>query len=171
MDLKNFESLICFYPEAILTGTILLLVLLDLVLRRKEILGYIAGVGCLLSLYAAVELFGARGGWLFQHMIILDNFSIFFKVLFLLATLLVICMSLDCHELQRVHKGEYYTILFTSTLGMCFMASSSNLLMAYLSLELVSLTSYILTGSLPHNRPSTEAALKYLMYWGVFSVA
>jgi len=169
MDLRNFESLRFFYPEAILTGTILLLVLLDLVLRRKEILGYIAGAGCLLSLYATVELFGARGGWLFQHMIILDNFSLFFKVLFLLAALLVICMSLDCHELQRVHKGEYYTVLLTSTLGMFFMASSSNLLMAYLSLELVSLTSYILTGSLPHNRRSTEAALKYLIYGGVSS--
>src|SRR3989338_4507366 len=102
-------------------------------------------------------------------MIILDNFSIFFKVLFLLAALLVICMSLDCHELQRVHKGEYYTILLTSTLGMFFMASSSNLLMAYLSLELVSLTSYVLTGLLPHDRRSSEAALKYLIYGGVAS--
>src|SRR4029434_3187149 len=63
----------------------------------------------------------------------------------------------------------YYTLLLTCTLGMFFMASSSNLLMAYLSLELVSLTSYILTGFLPHNRRSSEAALKYLIYVGVAS--
>jgi NADH-quinone oxidoreductase subunit N len=49
------------------------------------------------------------------------------------------------------------------------MASSSNLLMAYLSLEMVSLTSYVLTGFLPHNRRSSEAALKYLIYGGVAS--
>ena len=52
---------------------------------------------------------------------------------------------------------------------MFFMASSSNLLTAYLSLELVSLTSYVLTGFLPHNRRSSEAALKYLIYGGVAS--
>src|SRR5574337_604988 len=54
---------------------------------------------------------------------------------------------------------------------MFFMASSSNLLMAYLSLELVSLTSYVLTGFLPHSRRSSEAALKYLIYGGVASGA
>jgi NADH-quinone oxidoreductase subunit N len=52
---------------------------------------------------------------------------------------------------------------------MFFMASSSNLLTAYLSLEMVSLTSYVLTGFLPHNRRSSEAALKYLIYGGVAS--
>ena len=78
-------------------------------------------------------------------------------------------MSLGSNEIKQVHQGEYYTLLFTCTLGMFFMASSSNLLMAYLSLELVSLTSYVLTGFLPHNRRSGEAALKYLIYGGVAS--
>ncbi|MBI2352599.1 MAG: NADH-quinone oxidoreductase subunit N [Deltaproteobacteria bacterium] len=169
MDLRNFESLRFFYPEAILTGAILLLVLLDLVFKNKKSLGYVAIVGCLISLWATLELYGISGGWLFHRMIILDNFSLFFKVISLLAALLVIWMSLDCREIQQVHQGEYYTVLLTSALGMFFMASSSNLLMAYLSLELVSLTSYILTGLLPHNRRSTEAALKYLIYGGVSS--
>ena len=52
---------------------------------------------------------------------------------------------------------------------MFLMAESANLLMAYLSLEFVSLTSYILTGFLRHNRRSLEAALKYLIYGGVAS--
>ena len=54
---------------------------------------------------------------------------------------------------------------------MFFMASAANLLMAYLSLEFVSLTSYVLTGFLRHNRRSGEAALKYLIYGGVASGA
>src|SRR3989338_7984951 len=169
MDLNNFESLKFFYPEAILTGTILLLVLLDLILKSKRSLGYIAIVGCMLSLWATLELYGTMGGWLFQRMIVLDNFSLFFKVISLLAALLVVWMSLDCRELKAVHQGEYYTLLLTAALGMFFMASSVNLLMAYLSLELVSLASYVLTGSLPHNRRSSEAALKYLIYGGVAS--
>jgi len=169
MDLSNLQSLKFFYPEMVLTGVILFLVLLDLVLKNKRALGLLAAAGCLLALFATWQLYGMSAGWLFHRMIVLDNFSLFFKVLSLLATLMVIWMSLDSREVETLHQGEYYTILLTSTLGMFFMASSSNLLMAYLSLELVSLTSYILTGLLPHNRRSSEAALKYLIYGGVAS--
>ena len=102
-------------------------------------------------------------------MIVLDNFSIFFKVFSLVATILCILMSIGSKEIDRVHEGEYYALLLTCTLGMFFMASSSNLLMAYLSLEMVSLGSYVLTGFLPHSRRSSEAALKYLIYGGVAS--
>src|SRR5437867_11916180 len=102
-------------------------------------------------------------------MIILDGFSLFFKVFALAATILTIWMSLGSNEIRQIHQGEYYTLLLTCALGMFFMASSSNLLTAYLSLELVSLTSYVLTGFLPHNRRSSEAALKYLIYGGVAS--
>ena len=77
-------------------------------------------------------------------MIVLDNFSLFFKVFALAAAILAVWMSLGSNEIDQVHQGEYYTLLLTCTLGMFFMASSSNLLMAYLSLELVSLTSYVL---------------------------
>src|SRR3972149_9479610 len=100
MDLGNFESLRFFYPETILTGTILLLVVLDLVLRSKKRLGYIAIVGCFISLWATLELYGTLGGWLFHRMVILDNFSLFFKVVSLLAAVLVVWMSLECRELQ-----------------------------------------------------------------------
>ena len=169
MDLTNLESLKFFYPEIILTGTVLLLAILDLVLQNKRVLGPLAAVGCLLSLGATLQLYGPSEGWLFHRMIILDNFSLFFKVVSLLAALLVVWMSIGCYEVRQIHQGEYYTVLLTSALGMFFMASASNLLMAYLSLELVSLTSYILTSTLPHNRRSSEAALKYLIYGGVAS--
>jgi len=78
-------------------------------------------------------------------------------------------MSLGSNEVKGPNQGEYYAILLASTLGMFFMASAANLLMAYLSLEFVSLTSYVLTGYLRHNRRSGEAALKYLIYGGVAS--
>ncbi len=169
MNLGNFESLRFFYPEAILSGTILLLVVLDLLLKQKKKLAYLAGAGCLLSLLATLDLYGAPSGWLFHRMIVLDNFSLFFKVISLVATLGVVWISLSSREIQGVHQGEYYTLLLTSALGMFFMASSTNLLTAYLSLEMVSLTSYILTGLLPHDRRSSEAALKYLIYGGVAS--
>jgi len=169
MDLSNLESLQFFYPEFVLAGTILFLIVLDLIVADKRWLAACAFLGCLLSLWATFDLYGSPEGWLFHRMIVLDNFSLFFKVIPLVATLLVIWISFGCREIREIHLGEYYAILLTSSLGMFFMASSSNLLMAYLSLELVSLTSYILTGSLPRNRRSSEAALKYLIYGGVAS--
>jgi len=169
MDLKNVASLTFSYPEIILSGTILLLIVLDLVVRNKRSLALIALIGSAAALIATFDLYWAQPGWLFHRMIILDNFSLFFKVVALAAAILCIWMSLGSKEIKQVHEGEYYTLLLTCTLGMFFMASSSNLLMAYLSLELVSLTSYVLTGFLPHNRRSSEAALKYLIYGGVAS--
>ena len=171
MDLTNLESLRFFAPELILAGTVLVVVVLDLLLSNKTILGVLGILGLLLGLWTTAQLYGAPEGWLFHRMIILDNFSLFFKVVSLLAVLLVMWMSMGSNEVRQVYQGEYYAILLTSGLGMIFMASSSNLLMAYLALELLSLTSYILTGTLPRNKRSSEAALKYLIYGGVASGA
>ena len=169
MDLKNVASLTFFLPETILSVTILLLIVLDLIAQNKRSLALIAVVGCAGALIATFDLYSAAPGWLFHRMMVLDNFSLFFKVFTLAATILCIWMALGSNEIKLVHQGEFYTLLLTCALGMLFMASSSNLLMAYLSLELVSLMSYVLTGFLPRNRRSTEAALKYLIYGGVAS--
>jgi NADH-quinone oxidoreductase subunit N len=169
MDLKNLESLNFFGPELILTGTILLLIVLDLFLSNKRNLAVVAIIGCVASLLSAFDLYSAQQGWLFYRMVVLDHFSLFFKVVTLLAAIFAIWMSLGSFEIKQVYQGEYYTLLLTCALGIFFMASSSNLLTAYLSLELVSLTSYVLTGFLPRNRRSSEAALKYLIYGGVAS--
>ena len=169
MDLKNIASLSFFLPEIILSATILLLIILDLLARSKDVIGPIAAIGCVVALIVTFDLYSAQPGLLFHRMIVLDGFSLFFKIFTLAATILTIWMSLGNNEIKQVHQGEFYTLLLTCALGMFFMASSSNLLMAYLSLELVSLTSYVLTGFLPHNRRSSEAALKYLIYGGVAS--
>jgi NADH-quinone oxidoreductase subunit N len=98
-----------------------------------------------------------------------DPFAVFFKLVLALATVATVWMSLGSREVARTQQGEYYALLLSSTLGMYFMATASNLLMAYLSLEFVSLTSYVLTGFLRHSRRSGEASLKYLIYGGVAS--
>ena len=111
----------------------------------------------------------AQPAWLFGKMAVLDPFALFFKVLSLLAAMGVIWMSMESNDLRRTkNQGEYLLLLLTATLGMFLMASSTNLLMSYLSLETVSVTSYVLTGFLEKNRRSSEAALKYLIY-GAFA--
>lgn len=180
MNLGSIESIPYFYPEGILIIAIIVIFLADLFVEDKERLGNIALIGATFALVftSGLSFFGFRliaglpgagEGWLFHRMVAIDNFAIFFKVILSLSAVGAIWMSLSSKEIQSSDQGEYYAILLASTLGMFFMASATNLLIAYLSLEFVSLTSYILTGYLRHNRRSGEAALKYLIYGGVAS--
>lgn len=169
MDLGNLASLRYFYPELILTGGMLAVVLIDLVLREKAILGdlsLLVAAGALLTI--GLESHPA-GAWLFNRMLAYDSFALFFRALITLAALVAVWMSIGSEEVHHCEQGEYYAVLLASTLGMFLMAEAVNLLMAYLALEFVSLTSYVLTGILRHNRRSQEAALKYLIYGGVAS--
>jgi NADH-quinone oxidoreductase subunit N len=170
MDLGNVESLSYILPELILVATILVAFMADLVIEDKERIGEIALGGTVVALFA-LAVGGGESGWLFSRMIIQDPFAVFFKMVFALATLAAVWMSLGSKEVRDMRRGEYYGLLLSSALGTFFMASAANLLMAYLALEFVSITSYVLTGYLRHNRRSGEAALKYLIYGGVASGA
>ncbi len=171
------DSLRHFTPELILTGAILVVIALDLATTRRRPPSVLPGVAALLGAGAAlVASFDMVDepvrAWLFGKMIVLDGFSEFFKVLLGLALVATIWMSLASREVRRQpNEGEYYTMLLSSGLAMFLMASAGNLLMAYLALEFASLTSYVLTGFLRHNRRSMEASLKYLIYGGVASGA
>jgi NADH-quinone oxidoreductase subunit N len=168
MIFNNVQSLSYILPELILTGTIITVFIADLLASDKERVGEIALAGTALSLLAVSRLVGVPDGALFGRMVVQDPFTVFFKVIFALAAMAAIWMSLGSKEVNA-NQGEYYGLLVSSTLGMYFMSSASNLLMAYLALEFVSLTSYALTGYLRHDRRSGEAALKYLIYGGVAS--
>jgi NADH-quinone oxidoreductase subunit N len=169
MDLGNLASLRLFYPELLLTAGALFIVLIDLVLEDKSRLGDIV----LLTTGGALLLIGLEplnsGAWLFNRMLVYDPFAFFFRALIALSAVVAVWMSVGSEEVQHCEQGEYYAVLLASTLGMFLMAEAVNLLMAYLALEFVSLTSYVLTGILKHNRRAQEAALKYLIYGGVAS--
>ncbi|MDE0682705.1 MAG: NADH-quinone oxidoreductase subunit N [Candidatus Poribacteria bacterium] len=173
--LSNIESLLYFSPEILLVIFAAAVIILDLVVKNREsaAVAHLSLVGCLCT-FAAVLFthfsFGDEGPVsLFLGMIRLDVFSTFFKILLLLATTATILFSLRSEELDTRLKGEYYALLLAITLGMFLMASSTNLLMIFISLETVSLTSYILAGFLTHSPRSSEAAFKYITYGAVAS--
>jgi NADH:ubiquinone oxidoreductase subunit 2 (subunit N) len=100
-------------------------------------------------------------------MLAIDGFAQFFKLFLLLAALLVVLASLHSVELAPFHQGEFFALLLAVTLGMVLLANSTNLAMLYLSLELVSLTSYIMVGYLKTDRLSNEASLKYILFGAI----
>ncbi len=173
--LKNIESLAYFSPEILLVVFAAAVIIADLLVknRESELVAYIslAGLGCsLVAILITNSLINSNEPIpLFFGMIRLDGFAVFFKILLLLATTATILFSLRSEELDVKLKGEYYALLLAVTFGMFLMASSTNLLMIFISLETVSLTSYILAGFLTHSPRSSEAAFKYITYGAVAS--
>jgi NADH-quinone oxidoreductase subunit N len=171
VNLGSVESLIYSWPEIVLAATALLLLLIEILPDKKSLVGEVALLGTAAACLAAALQSGGPQGWLFSRMIVIDAFAVFFKIVLALAAFGAVWLSLASKELRGQHPSEYYLTLIACTLGMFYMASASNLLMAYLALEFVSQTSYILSGFLKANRRSSEAALKYLIYGGVASGA
>ena len=173
--LKNIESLAYISPEIVLVVFAVVVIIFDLFVKDRESdwVAYLSliGLGCsLLAIFVTNSLVDTNEPIsLFLGMIRLDGFAIFFKILLLLATAATILFSLRSEELDVKLKGEYHALLLAITFGMFLMASSTNLLMIFISLETVSLTSYILAGFLTHSPRSSEAAFKYITYGAVAS--
>ncbi len=177
-SLKNIESLLYFIPEILLVVFAAAVIILDLIVKDRESdkVAYLAlvGLGCsllaILITRSNMAIIGTDEPMnLFFGMIRLDEFAIFFKILLILATSATILFSLRSEEIDVKLKGEYFALLLAVTFGMFLMASSTNLLMIFISLETVSLTSYILAGFLTHSPRSSEAAFKYITYGAVAS--
>jgi NADH-quinone oxidoreductase subunit N len=147
----------------------LVVVIVDISFKRlRNVLNPLLTIAALLiAAYFTAYVNHGQEANLFLGMLALDSFAQFFKLFLLLAALLVVLGSLHSEELLQVHQGEFFALLLAVTLGMLLMANSINLAILYLSLELVSLTSYIMVGYLKGDRLSNEASLKYILFGAI----
>jgi NADH-quinone oxidoreductase subunit N len=104
----------------------------------------------------------------FQERLAVDTFSIFLQLVILIATALVILISVKYLEIEDVHLGEYYALLLFAAVGMMFMVAGTDLIVIFIALELMALCEYVLTGFLRGSRRSNEAAMKFFLL-GAFS--
>jgi NADH-quinone oxidoreductase subunit N len=162
-----------FVPELALSILFLVVVVLDMVIDKKHtVIPLALIVGFVVTGFFTWQQLDMQNQEYFLRMHVVDPFAVFFKFLFLGAGVLAVLMTMDSEELGEksvANIGEYYAILVAMVLGMFLMASASDMLMMFLSLELVSISSYILTGYLRNHIKSTEASLKYIVYGAVSS--
>ena len=97
-----------------------------------------------------------------------DSFAIYFFYLFLAGTAIAILMSVQYLEIEREDHGEFYALMLLSVIGMMCMAAGMDIVLLFIGLELMALSTYVLVGFLRRDRRSNEAALKYLLL-GAFS--
>ncbi len=161
-----------FVPEIILAAVAVLVVLIDLFVRQKGVLKAVSLIGLAAAgIYAIVLWKGTDGEipvLIFNNMLSVDAFALFFKVLFAGIAFLVILASEDYIDKFKRFQGEYYALILLSTLGMMLMAATSDLISLYISLELASISLYVLVSFLK-DRKSTEASLKYLLLGAIAS--
>jgi len=155
--------------ELLLFSGGLILFFTDLFVSRKRIVGYLALLFLLVVLGVSF-LFPPKGEF-FKGFFISDSISIFLKKVFLLAGILgTIGVFSQASERFSKREGEYYILLFFTLLGMFFLVSSRDLLLLFVSFELMSLPLYVLAGFLKEDERSVEASLKYFIF-GSFSSA
>ena len=137
----------------------LLLLLLTGLLLRLLLFLLAAAALPLLGLLVAPP----KAGQIFAGMFLADTYAVFFKVVFLMAVVLTVLISLRYLDDEGSHHGEYYAMLLFATVGMMFMAGGGDLISIYLGLELMSLSTYVLVGFIRRDVTSIEGAVKYFL--------
>ncbi|MDP6532253.1 MAG: NADH-quinone oxidoreductase subunit N [Candidatus Marinimicrobia bacterium] len=169
--MSNLHSLSHYWPELILTATILIGIIADLFYKPKDsgkTMYWIFG-GLALTAFAVKLLSDSPAAILFMGTLAHDPFAWFFKMLIVLGTVIVLLMSGKSSELKNQSVGEYYVLIGIMVFGMFLMVSSIDMIMVYLAIEIVSLMSFILAGYLKNDKSSNEASLKYVIYGGFSS--
>jgi len=167
---NNINSLSYFLPELILTGMIVVLIIADLLLKKENSAwtSLLALGGLVIAFVAVLNQYDLGSRSIFNDMLAVDPFALYFKLLFLTSAAFVVLLSIGSVELAGRPVGEYFTLMTALTLGLFLMASATNLITIFISIEFVSVTSFILATYLKTRRRSSEAGLKYTIY-GAFS--
>jgi NADH-quinone oxidoreductase subunit N len=163
-------------PITLLTLFALGILLIDLMLPKemKWANAVTAMIGVLFSAAGVVKI----DLWLrsinaplhlgFMGTMLVDRFALYFWYLFLAATAIAILMSVRYLETEHENHGEYYALMLLSVAGMMCMAAGFDIVLIFIGLELMAISTYVLVGFLRRDRRSNEAALKYLLL-GAFS--
>jgi NADH-quinone oxidoreductase subunit N len=164
----NYTALM---PEIVLSvAGILLMLLIPFTPQAKQIrLGYLAVAGFALAFVSVLAQWGETD-LAFFNMVFQDNFGQFSRLVFLFSGGIICLISMHYLEREKLLKAEYFPLLLFATVGMCLMATSADLVMTFLGLEILSIATYVLAGYRLGDGKSTESALKYFIL-GAFSTA
>ena len=167
----NSSMIIALLPELLLLLLAGLVLVFDLIWsdERKRGLGWLTagGLTLILVITAMFARPGEEGLFVWGSMLRFDWMGFAFKFLFIFGASITALLAMDVEELGR--RGEFYILMLVSTIGMCLMVSSADLIMLYLAIETTSIPLYILAGFFKQDNKSTEAGFKYLLFGAMTS--
>lgn len=165
------NSFFALSPLLIIVFASLLVLILDVFLRRenKNYLAYLSLSFLVICGFVCIKFWNKDYSY-FDGNLFLDNLSLFFIFILVLATAFVILLSMKYISLQDANYGEFYALLLLALSGVVIMVSSTDLLVIFLGLEVLSISSYALAGLRRKDEKSSEAAIKYFLL-GSFATA
>jgi NADH-quinone oxidoreductase subunit N len=166
----NASDFYYILPEMVLTTGALAVLIVDVLLpkHRRAALAWVtlAVIGATmvsLAPFRHTQVEVAHG------LLAVDQFALFFKVVFLLAAAITVLMSVRYLAIEGASPGEYYFLILCATLGMMIMAGGIDLITIFIGLETMAVSFYILAGFIKPSQRSNEAAVKYFLL-GAFSL-
>ena len=158
-------------PELIVAGAAMAILLIDAFRSSRDArpLAILALAALVAAAASAVGLWSWDGGaTILGGMVAADRYGVFFRLVILAVAALAVLLS--THDVGDERGGEFYALLLFSATGMSLLAVSADLIVVFLSLEILSLSLYVLAGSSPRRLASQEAGMKYFLL-GAFSTA
>jgi NADH-quinone oxidoreductase subunit N len=156
-------------PELVLTAGALIVLIADVLLPRGSRALSVVTLAAIGATLASLVPFVNTHVEVAHGLLAVDRFSLFFKILFLVAAALTVLMSTRYLEIEGASPGEYYFLILCATLGMMVMAGGIDLISLFIGLETMAVAFYILAGFIKPNQRSNEAAVKYFLL-GAFSL-
>ncbi|MDD5094145.1 MAG: proton-conducting transporter membrane subunit, partial [Dehalococcoidia bacterium] len=155
-------------PELSMAVLAVLVILLDLFVQNKRYLAILSAAGLIVPLALSIDLWN-EGGPAMNNMLAVDQFALFFNVLIIGATAMVILSSWEyvCTKIEHL-RGEFYALILLSALGLIVLASAQEMITIYLALELSGMSLYALVAFLK-DRKSTESGIKYILLGAIAS--
>jgi len=163
----KISDLYLLSPQLSMVFLALAVMVIDLFVKRRIVTVSVALIGLIVPLGLAIsQVFlvnNPSSAHAFYGMLVVDQFALFFNITFLVMTAILILSSYNYVGKYVRADGEFYTLLLFSVTGMMFLASTSELLTIYISLELTSIPLYVMAGLLRTSDRSAEAAVKYVL--------
>jgi NADH-quinone oxidoreductase subunit N len=130
---------------------------------QKRNLGYAAAAAVGLIFLGSLMMDGGLPQYAFNKMFVMDGLALFFKRFFLFAAVVVLLMSVEFADRIETGIAEFYALILFALSGMMFAASSNDFILVFVSLELITVTFYVLTSFQRSRLQSLEAGVKYLI--------
>jgi NADH-quinone oxidoreductase subunit N len=157
-------------PTLIVVVTAFLVMLLELFVNDKRVLGYFSLVGLAVSAVSSFMMFGMPLAPTFQGMLVSDGYALVLNLIFIVTAALSILISLSYLGDRELQRGEYYALLLFSTSGMMLMGAAADLVIVFMGLEIMSIALYVLAAFNRQQLGSGEAGMKYFVL-GAFASA
>jgi NADH-quinone oxidoreductase subunit N len=159
----NPTDLVNILPIVLVTVTALTVLMLEITIKRAEPYVFIFSIAGLIAAGMSALLLYPLRETAFGDTVTIGGFASFFHVVFVIVTIMTFFLSRQYIERMKIYHSEYYALILFSLIGMMLIASSRDMLMLFIGIELMSLSFYVLAGFMRARLTSNESALKYFL--------